>query len=121
MAAATGLSTRALGVFRIALASTGIGLIVLAVGALAAAMMDLRGTALAAIDPGDAALDSAQVAALERARVSADTLAALLQNKVSIAADATKLQKDRKLLMAKADGIAERALRVEQQMERLRG
>lgn len=81
--------------------------------ALKAAIADVRAT--------QTSLSSKQVEALERAQSAADTLLVLLTNKAAILADVTRFEKDRGLLRAKADGIAQRAILVEKQMERLRG
>jgi hypothetical protein len=78
-------------------------------------------TAIGEVKVADAHLTSKQLEALERAKSAAETLLVLLNNKATIIADATKLEKQRGLLQAKADGIAQRALIVEKQMERLRG
>lgn len=64
---------------------------------------------------------SKQMAALERARTTAETLLVILNNKAAILASPDGLAKQRGLLKAKADGIAARATTVEKQLQQLRG
>ncbi|MBL8136284.1 MAG: hypothetical protein JNL48_06660 [Acidobacteria bacterium] len=73
------------------------------------------------LDAGEAGLTSTQLAAVERARAASETLLILLQNKTALLADAGKLERQRGLLRAKAEGIVARARLVEQQMARARG
>jgi hypothetical protein len=77
--------------------------------------------AIAEVRTSDTSLTSTEVAAVERAHAAAEALLVLLANKTAILADATTLDKQRRLLRDKAGAIAQRALLVEQQMERLRG
>lgn len=73
-------------------------------------------SAIATVRESTTALTSTQVAALERAQAAAETLLVLLTNKSTMVADATAFQRQRGLLRAKADGIAQRAQIVERQM-----
>ncbi|MFN7979302.1 MAG: hypothetical protein U0P30_14290 [Vicinamibacterales bacterium] len=68
-----------------------------------------------------ASFTSKQMAALERARVTADTLLVILNNKAAILATPDGLAKQRGLLRAKAEGIVARAATVEKQLQQLRG
>lgn len=78
-------------------------------------------SALATVRTSETGLTSKQVEAIERAHSAAETLLILLANKTAILADPATIDKQRRLLRAKADGIAQRAMLVERQMERLRG
>jgi hypothetical protein len=68
-----------------------------------------------------ASFTSKQMAALARARTTAETLLVILNNKAAILATPDGLAKQRGLLKAKADGIAARATTVEKQLQQLRG
>lgn len=76
---------------------------------------------ISGLNAAEAGLTSTQLAAVERARAATDTLLILLQNKTAMLADADKMERQRGLLRAKADGIVARAKMVEQQMARARG
>jgi hypothetical protein len=76
---------------------------------------------IGSLNAAEAGLTSTQLAAVERARAATDTLLILLQNKTAMLADAEKLERQRGLLRAKAEGIVARAKMVEQQMTRARG
>ncbi len=76
---------------------------------------------ISGFNAAEAGLTSTQLAAVERARAATDTLLILLQNKTAMLADAEKMERQRSLLRAKADGIVARAKMVEQQMARARG
>ena len=76
---------------------------------------------ISSLNAAEAGLNSTQMAAVERARAATDTLIILLQNKTTMLADAEKMERQRGLLRAKADGIVSRARMVEQQMARARG
>ncbi|MGE0815539.1 MAG: hypothetical protein AB7O93_19545 [Vicinamibacterales bacterium] len=77
--------------------------------------------AIAGVRASETALTAKQLAALERADMAAETLVVMLANKAAIVADSTRFDKERRLLRAKADGIAQRAALVEKQMEHVRG
>lgn len=76
---------------------------------------------ISSLNAAEAGLTSTQLAAVERARAATDTLLILLQNKTTMLADAETLERQRRLLRAKAEGIVARAKMVEQQMARARG
>ncbi|MGE0460857.1 MAG: hypothetical protein AB7Q16_05770 [Vicinamibacterales bacterium] len=76
--------------------------------------------AIAAVDAARADLTSTQVAALDRARRASDTLLVLLANKAPMLQDAETVKKNRRLLRAKAEGIAKRADIVRQQIGQVR-
>lgn len=65
-------------------------------------------------------LSSRQMAALEKARTTAETLLVMLDNKVALLSAPDGLSKQRGLLRAKAEGIATRAGIVEKQLQQLR-
>lgn len=59
--------------------------------------------------------------ALERARAAGDALAALLQNKTALLSDPGRADRQRRLIRAKAHGIAVRARIIEDQLEMVLG
>lgn len=67
------------------------------------------------------AFTSRQMAAVERVRVTAETILVMLDNKSTMLARPDGLTKQRGLLRAKADAIAARATIVEKQLQQLRG
>lgn len=67
------------------------------------------------------AFTSRQMAAVERVRVTAETILVMLDNKSTMLAGPDGLTKQRGLLRAKADAIAARATIVEKQLQQLRG
>ena len=67
------------------------------------------------------AFTSRQMAAVERVRVTAETILVMLDNKSAMLAGPDGLTKQRGLLRAKADAIAARATIVEKQLQQLRG
>lgn len=75
-----------------------------------------------AVDRVDTAtFTSKQMAAVERARGTAETILVMLNNKSALLAGPDGLTKQRGLLRAKADAIATRATIVEKQLQQLRG
>lgn len=65
---------------------------------------------------GDQTLTPSQRAAVDRAMGATEPMIVLLNNKLSLLADADKAAKQRTLLRGKADGIAKRAQMVERQI-----
>jgi hypothetical protein len=76
---------------------------------------------MATIDVDTMSLIPADRVSLERARAAGDALGALLQNKAALLADPVRAERDRRLIRAKAEGIAKRAEVVEDQVSRVRG
>lgn len=72
-------------------------------------------TALAYLQ-GDQTLTPSQRAAVDKAMAATEPMIVILNNKLSLLADAEKAAKQRGLLRDKADGIAKRAQMVERQI-----
>lgn len=77
--------------------------------------------AMATIDIETMSLVPADRVSLERARAASDALDVLLQNKAALLADPVRAERERRLIRAKAEGIAKRAEIVEDQVSRVRG
>jgi hypothetical protein len=77
--------------------------------------------AMATIDVETMSLIPADRVSLQRARAAGDALGALLQNKAALLADPVRAERNRRLIRAKAEGIAKRAELVEDQVSRVRG
>lgn len=65
---------------------------------------------------GDQTLTPSQRAAVDKAMAATEPMIVILNNKLSLLADADKAAKQRTLLRGKADGIAKRAQMVERQI-----
>ncbi len=76
---------------------------------------------LATVDDETIILVPADRVSLQRARAASDALIVLLQNKATLLADPERAARERRLIRAKAEGIAKRAELVEDEVARVRG
>jgi len=76
---------------------------------------------MATVDVETISLVPADRVSLQRARAASDALMVLLQNKAALLADPERAARERRLIRAKAEGIAKRAEVVADQVARVRG